>query len=145
MSVVHLSPQSGQAKFPCCGRLPFECIADRMTVNPELVTCGGEVKPYCSVCGVPLSRSVIDAVFESLSAEEMFSTDHEVFVEVQRHAIMLLPTPIVVGTTTMTHGCQHPECEWLATQHHTTSYVMHIARVTVQALYAHRVKVDTGR
>ncbi len=37
--VVHACPPDGSGVMPCCGRTPFECMADRMTSDPDLVTC----------------------------------------------------------------------------------------------------------
>lgn len=40
-SVVHLSPLKDSGIMPCCGRTPFEVPStDRMTLEPEQVTCG---------------------------------------------------------------------------------------------------------
>lgn len=39
---VHACPPDGSSTMPCCGRTPFEVPpTDRMTVQPELVTCQG--------------------------------------------------------------------------------------------------------
>ena len=39
--VVHRCPIGRSGTMPCCGRTPFERLADRMTIHPELVTCKG--------------------------------------------------------------------------------------------------------
>lgn len=40
-STVHACPPGDEALTPCCGRSPFELLADRMTLHDELVTCRG--------------------------------------------------------------------------------------------------------
>jgi len=41
-SVVHASPPQGHATTPCCSTSPFELPGtDRMTLDPEYVTCTG--------------------------------------------------------------------------------------------------------
>ncbi len=38
---VHASPPNGLTRMPCCDRTPFEAPrTDRITTDPELVTCG---------------------------------------------------------------------------------------------------------
>jgi hypothetical protein len=42
--IVHLAPPDNQALMPCCGRTPFELSnTDRLTLDPELVTCRAAV------------------------------------------------------------------------------------------------------
>lgn len=37
----HRCPPDGSGVMPCCGRTPFEVPhSDRMTLNPDEVTCG---------------------------------------------------------------------------------------------------------
>lgn len=44
MNVVHRCPPNGTIFTPCCERTVFELDAlDRMTVDPELVTCERKV------------------------------------------------------------------------------------------------------
>ena len=38
---VHLCPPGDSGVMPCCGRTPFEAVADRMTLDADLVTCPG--------------------------------------------------------------------------------------------------------
>jgi len=39
---VHLCPHAGRSVMPCCGKLVLEAPrTDRITLDPELVTCGG--------------------------------------------------------------------------------------------------------
>jgi hypothetical protein len=40
--VVHACPPDGGHLMPCCGRTPFEALADRITIDPGLVTCPGK-------------------------------------------------------------------------------------------------------
>lgn len=40
-AVVHQCPPTGSGTMPCCGRLPFDRMSDRMTLDPDLVTCRG--------------------------------------------------------------------------------------------------------
>lgn len=37
--IVHQCPPRGSGLMPCCGRSPLETQGDRMTTNPDLVTC----------------------------------------------------------------------------------------------------------
>lgn len=37
--VVHACPPDGSGIMPCCGRTPFETPGDRITMNPNNVTC----------------------------------------------------------------------------------------------------------
>lgn len=39
---VHQCPPDGSGIMPCCGRTPFEVLADRMATDPALVTCKGK-------------------------------------------------------------------------------------------------------
>lgn len=39
--VVHMCPPEGEPQFPCCDGWPLERLADRMTLDPNLVTCPG--------------------------------------------------------------------------------------------------------
>lgn len=40
---VHRCPPKGSGIMPCCDKTPFEVPrTDRMTVDPALVTCGGQ-------------------------------------------------------------------------------------------------------
>ncbi len=39
--VVHLCPPGDENLTPCCGRSPLGLIGDRITLDPELVTCRG--------------------------------------------------------------------------------------------------------
>jgi hypothetical protein len=36
---IHACPPKGAGIMPCCGRTPFEVMADRMTTRPEFVNC----------------------------------------------------------------------------------------------------------
>lgn len=36
---IHACPAKGEGMMPCCGRTPFEVMADRMTTNPALINC----------------------------------------------------------------------------------------------------------
>ena len=38
---VHQCPPDGSRTTPCCGRIPFDLIGDRMATDPSLVTCTG--------------------------------------------------------------------------------------------------------
>lgn len=38
---VHQCPPDGSSITPCCGRIPFDLIGDRMATDPSLVTCTG--------------------------------------------------------------------------------------------------------
>ena len=38
--VTHMTPPAGSGVMPCCGLPPFERRNDRITNDPELVTCG---------------------------------------------------------------------------------------------------------
>lgn len=38
---IHQCPPDGQSITPCCGRIPFDLIGDRMATDPKLVTCRG--------------------------------------------------------------------------------------------------------
>lgn len=38
---VHQCPPDRSGIMPCCGRTPFEVLADRMADDPALVTCKG--------------------------------------------------------------------------------------------------------
>lgn len=40
--VVHACPVGQAGTTPCCDRVPFEILSDRMTLDPRLVTCGVE-------------------------------------------------------------------------------------------------------
>ena len=41
--VTHRCPPEGSGTMPCCGRTPFEVPRwHRMTLDPELVTCGAD-------------------------------------------------------------------------------------------------------
>jgi len=40
LELVHACPPGGSSVTPCCGRSPFEMLADRMTLDAALVTCG---------------------------------------------------------------------------------------------------------
>ena len=40
---VHACPPDGSGLMPCCGRTPFETPGDRMTANPDDVTCPAAV------------------------------------------------------------------------------------------------------
>jgi hypothetical protein len=43
--ITHQCPPKGQGLTPCCGKAPFELSrADRLTVDPSLVTCPGPVE-----------------------------------------------------------------------------------------------------
>jgi hypothetical protein len=42
VAVVHACPPDGESLMPCCGRTPFEALADRITIDPGLVTCPGK-------------------------------------------------------------------------------------------------------
>ena len=37
--IVHQCPPRGSGLMPCCGLSPFEAQGDRLTTNPDLVTC----------------------------------------------------------------------------------------------------------
>lgn len=39
---IHQCPGKGEGLMPCCGKTPFEVLADRMTTNPVLVNCDRE-------------------------------------------------------------------------------------------------------
>jgi len=39
--IVHACPPGDSAVMPCCGRVPFEALGDRITLDPSLVTCTG--------------------------------------------------------------------------------------------------------
>lgn len=44
-SVVHGCPPSGSSMTPCCGKHPLELpMIDRLSVNPDYVTCIGTVR-----------------------------------------------------------------------------------------------------
>lgn len=43
-AIVHRCPEGDEAVTTCCGRSPFELLADRMTVVPALVTCQGRIQ-----------------------------------------------------------------------------------------------------
>lgn len=46
-SVTHLTPEGDDAETPCCGTPVFELPRDdRMTADPNAVTCGDE--PFMS-------------------------------------------------------------------------------------------------
>lgn len=38
---IHQCPPDGQSITPCCGRIPFDLVGDRMATDPKLVTCRG--------------------------------------------------------------------------------------------------------
>ena len=40
--VTHMCPPKRSGTMPCCGFPPFERRSDRMTLDPELVTCGAD-------------------------------------------------------------------------------------------------------
>lgn len=41
VETIHQCPPDGQRITPCCGRIPFDLIGDRMATDPKLVTCRG--------------------------------------------------------------------------------------------------------
>ena len=44
VDVIHLVPPKGSSDLPCCGVLAFERMGDRMTTDPQAVTCKGGAK-----------------------------------------------------------------------------------------------------
>lgn len=46
-AVVHQCPPTGSGTMPCCGRLPFDRMSDRMTLDLDLVTCRGAPPDDC--------------------------------------------------------------------------------------------------
>lgn len=40
--ITHMTPPKGSGVMPCCGLPPFERRNDRMTLDPDLVTCGAD-------------------------------------------------------------------------------------------------------
>jgi hypothetical protein len=41
-----MCPPTGVDLMPCCGRSPHEALNDRITVDPDLVTCVGPIRSY---------------------------------------------------------------------------------------------------
>lgn len=39
--VTHRCPLKGSGRMPCCGKSPLDVLEDRITANPDAVTCRG--------------------------------------------------------------------------------------------------------
>lgn len=53
LEVTHRCPPSGSGLTPCCNRTPFELPrSHRITLDPQLVTCGKSATPCCDQHGV---------------------------------------------------------------------------------------------
>jgi hypothetical protein len=44
-NITHLCPPGDSDLTACCGRSPHELLADRITLDPSLVTCPGKPAP----------------------------------------------------------------------------------------------------
>lgn len=42
--LIHMCPPRGSGLMPCCGQAPTGRMADRITTDPKLVTCGKKEK-----------------------------------------------------------------------------------------------------
>ena len=52
MTTTHLCPPNGHGVMPCCGRVPFEVMSDRMTLDIALVTCDRRPEVVAAIKGV---------------------------------------------------------------------------------------------